>query len=69
MDIIKDAKIMRDEIQSMHLRGEKCIQNFSRERQRLQCRWKNDMKMKLKDHLGVVQHTGQTGELTANTVI
>jgi len=43
--------------------------NFSGERQSLQFRWKNGMNTELKYYLGVVQHKGQSGELSANTVI
>jgi hypothetical protein len=63
MDIIKGAKITRDEIQRIHRRDEKRVQNFGREGQQLQYKRKNDMKMELKYHLRVVQHNGQTGEL------
>jgi hypothetical protein len=67
--IIKNAKITRDEIQSIHWRDEKCVQNFSRERQRLQFSWQNDINTELKYLLRAVQHKGQSGELSANTVI
>lgn len=43
--------------------------DFSRERQRLQFRWENDMNTEFKYHLRVLQHKGQSDELSANTVI